>query len=63
MSEFKGQLLGLIIVIGVFGAIGTVLYNAFADSAAAIADKVESVDSTNLKPAPATGFAVDVTID
>lgn len=45
MSEFKGQLLGLIIVISVFGAIGGILVSAFKNSATAISDKIGAADT------------------
>ena len=56
MSEIKGQILGVVLVLSIFGAIGTVLVNAFKKSADSIASKItaedkliesSSTDSTN----------------
>ena len=48
MSEFKGQLLGIILVIAVFAVIGTILVSAFYTSAQAIADEITTVADTGL---------------
>ena len=56
MSEIKGQILGVVLVLSIFGAIGTVLVTAFKNSADNIASKItaedkliesSSTDSTN----------------
>ncbi len=56
MSEIKGQILGVVLVLSIFGAIGTVLVTAFKNSADSIASKItaedkliesSSTDSTN----------------
>ncbi|MFA6755650.1 MAG: hypothetical protein WCR97_04000 [Bacilli bacterium] len=41
MSELKGQLLGLILVIAVFGVIAGALITAFQNSAKSVATKIE----------------------
>ncbi len=45
MSEIKGQILGVVLVLAIFGAIGTVLVTAFTDNAKSVAKKI-STDST-----------------
>lgn len=46
MSELKGQLLGIILVIAVFGVVMGLLSAAFQSSAEAISDRVESIAYT-----------------
>lgn len=48
MSEIKGQILGVVLVLAIFGAIGTVLVNAFTTSATEIGKKI----STDTEPTP-----------
>lgn len=43
MSEIKGQLLGLIMVLIIFGAVGTVIAALFAESRDKIIDKSENL--------------------
>jgi hypothetical protein len=40
MSEIKGQLLGIVLVVAVFGVVGGVLVTAFTKSANSIASKI-----------------------
>ena len=40
MSEIKGQLFGIILVITVFSVVGTLLVNAFQKSAEKVSDKI-----------------------
>lgn len=42
MSELKGQLLGMLLVIGIFGAIGSVLYGSFKSAASSVASQVST---------------------
>ena len=42
MSEIKGQLLGMVLVLAIFAVVGTVLYKVFDKTANQIGDKVES---------------------
>ena len=44
MSEIKGQILGVVLVLSIFGAIGTVLVTAFKNSADSIASKITAED-------------------
>ena len=44
MSEIKGQLLGIVLVIAVFGAIAGVLYTAFSSSAESVKTKMNITD-------------------
>lgn len=44
MSEIKGQILGVVLVLAIFGAIGTVLLNAFKTSADEVSEKI--IDDT-----------------
>ena len=46
MSELKGQLLGIILVIAVFGVVMGLLSAAFQSSAEAISDRVEDIAYT-----------------
>ena len=57
MSEIKGQLLGIVMVIAVFGAVAGVLYGAFQASAKKISDKVATEDQiTPIEPQKASVF-------
>ncbi|MGP1413972.1 MAG: hypothetical protein ACTTID_02475 [Bacillales bacterium] len=49
MSELKGQLLGIVLVVAVFGAVSTVLIEAFKNAGNKIAKKIEDVDNLNQK--------------
>ena len=40
MSEIKGQLLGIVLVVAVFGVVGGVLVTAFSKSASNISNKI-----------------------
>lgn len=42
MSEIKGQLLGIVLVVAVFGVVGGVLVTAFSKSAKNIGAKIET---------------------
>lgn len=42
MSEIKGQLLGIVLVVAVFGVVGGVLVTAFSASAETIETKIET---------------------
>lgn len=44
MSEIKGQILGVVLVLAIFGAIGTVLVTAFKNNANSIASKIGNVE-------------------
>jgi hypothetical protein len=46
MSEFKGQLLGMILVLLVFSAVGTVVVQMFKNEANTVSAKVSSMDNT-----------------
>ena len=46
MSEIKGQILGVVLVLAIFGAIGTVLVTAFTNNAKNIANKIGSQSGT-----------------
>ena len=57
MSEIKGQLLGIVLVIAVFGAIAGVLYAAFTTSAESVKTKMNITDietNAGIKGAPKT---------
>lgn len=41
MSEIKGQLLGVLLVIAVFGAVSAVLFTAFKSSANKVVEKFD----------------------
>ena len=45
MSEIKGQILGVVLVLAIFGAIGTVLVNSFKTSATNVTQKMNSADT------------------
>ena len=46
MSEIKGQLLGLVLVLGVFAIVGGVLYSFFQNTSKKIGEKVDSAISS-----------------
>lgn len=43
MSEIKGQLLGIVLVVAVFGVVGTVLVTSFETAATSLQTKIEDV--------------------
>ncbi len=50
MSEIKGQILGVILVLAVFGVVGTTLYTAFKTASNDVANKITgSVNEDNIK--------------
>ena len=50
MSEIKGQILGVVLVLAIFGAIGTVLVTAFKNNATSIANKIGSTTDGETDP-------------
>lgn len=48
MSEIKGQLLGIVLVLAVFGVISGVLISAFQNSANKIKGEIEEIDGKQL---------------
>ena len=46
MSEIKGQILGVVLVLAIFGAIGAVLVNSFTKSAESITGQMNNTDSS-----------------
>ena len=63
MSEIKGQLLGIVLVVAVFGAIGTILVTAFTNSANNIQQAIEKDTDENGKvTVPTKGTSVDSSI-
>ena len=46
MSEIKGQILGVVLVLAIFGAIGTVLVSSFTKSADTIKNKMSEADTS-----------------
>ena len=46
MSEIKGQLLGVLLVVAIFGAIGFTLYSAFTSAASKVAGSFDKFDPT-----------------
>lgn len=47
MSEIKGQLFGILLVVAVFGVVGATLVSAFQDAANNVKEKItEEVDLT-----------------
>ncbi|MCQ2742843.1 MAG: hypothetical protein MJ239_06075 [Bacilli bacterium] len=45
MSEIKGQMLGLVLVLAVFGLIAGVIYASFQNSANSLSSKIEEENS------------------
>ncbi|MFA6667483.1 MAG: hypothetical protein WCS51_03935 [Bacilli bacterium] len=43
MSEIKGQLLGIVLVVAVFGIVSTALVTAFTNASKSISEQVENV--------------------
>ena len=63
MSEIKGQLLGIVLVVAVFGVVGGVLVTAFTKSANNIQKAIEKDTDENGKvTVPTTGTSVDSSI-
>lgn len=48
MSEIKGQLLGVVLVVAIFGAIGGLLYAAFQNAAKSTASKIEETPTFSM---------------
>lgn len=46
MSEIKGQILGVVLVLAIFGVVGTALYSAFKTSAENVSNSIK--DESNL---------------
>ncbi len=46
MSEIKGQILGVVLVLAIFGAIGTLLVSSFTTSAKDITKQMNNTDSS-----------------
>lgn len=57
MSEIKGQMLGIILVIAIFGVVLGLMTTAFTTSAEAIQSRVEEAASTSVEPANHNGRA------
>lgn len=50
MSEIKGQILGVVLVLAIFGVVGTTLYGAFASAGNKVADKIsDSIEEGSIK--------------
>ncbi len=50
MSEIKGQILGVVLVLAIFGVVGTTLYGAFASAGNQVAEKISgSLNEDNIK--------------
>ena len=45
MSEIKGQLLGMLMVLILFALVGGVLYNSFKNTVSTVNDKIDSETS------------------
>lgn len=45
MSEIKGQILGVVLVLAIFGVVGTALYSAFKTSAEGVAKSIKDESS------------------
>lgn len=54
MSEIKGQILGILLVLAIFGAVSGVLVAAFKNSANNIAEKVGSEPEISVASTSAT---------
>lgn len=54
MSEIKGQLLGIVLVLAIFGAISGALYAAFKTSADNVSTKVSA--DTKVPPANSANY-------
>ncbi len=62
MSEIKGQLLGIVLVVAVFGAVGGMLLYAFQASAKNVATSVSEIDGKEITPVDPSKAAVDDSI-
>lgn len=52
MSEIKGQLLGIVLAIALFGVVFGILVNSFGKTSTAIGNKMTEVASTSAVYAP-----------
>lgn len=52
MSEIKGQLLGIVLVVAIFGAVAGVLLGAFKTAAANTAEKITTEPTIQEEEAP-----------
>lgn len=50
MGEIKGQLLGILLVIAVFGAVAGILISTFKGSAETVEEQMENAIATNYMP-------------
>ena len=50
MSEIKGQLLGIILTVSIFGIVAAAMATAFNSASETIGSKVENVATTNIEP-------------
>lgn len=48
MSEIKGQLLGIILTITIFGIVAGVMTSAFQKASESVKNKIESVTATSI---------------
>lgn len=62
MSEIKGQLLGVLLVVAIFGAIGFTLYSAFKGAADKVTDSFNKFDPTK-NPAGVNVIGADATTE
>jgi hypothetical protein len=46
MSELKGQMLGMILVLAIFGAISAILITSFKNEANSVSERVNSLESS-----------------
>ena len=53
MGELKGQLLGIILVIAVFGAVAGILISTFKGSAQTVQDRFDDAMETDFTPSAA----------
>jgi hypothetical protein len=49
MSELKGQLLGMLMVLAIFAGIGSVLYKAFTSTATNVASQMSNAETSITK--------------
>ncbi len=58
MSEIKGQLLGIILTVSIFGIVAAAMATAFTTASKSIGDKVTSAASAEVKAASSSKVVV-----
>jgi hypothetical protein len=60
MSELKGQMLGMILVLAIFGAISAILIASFKNEANSVSERVNSLESSVPDSTAKAGLHVEI---